>query len=288
MSATELEGLSLFRGNDLVLTNEITVNHPKVSDIESIGESKYSELFSCISATSVDIADILCFELNIWYEDIKDEWEFFIQKCLMESKEISVRIEEFAIPVLEDHCLAIGDSYRDALNFFFKLSGEYIILEKSINGIPQRIIYNVVPHIRDDKVLYYDLKKDAFKFTKFFYELTVKFLNKINWAKRDYDFLKGGTKGARKYILKNTLYKDRKKDKKNIITIESIASSLVAKGIPYTDIWNLPIYSLYSIYYRLVKMDEYNNTITALYSGCIDTKKNPINWEKINWSSVIN
>ena len=133
MSATELEGLSLFRGDDLVLTNEITVNHPKISDIESIGESKYSELFSCISATSVDIADILCFELNIWYEDIKDEWEFFIQKCLMESKEISVRIEEFAIPVLEDHCLAIGDSYRDALNFFFKLSGEYIVLEKSIN-----------------------------------------------------------------------------------------------------------------------------------------------------------
>ena len=36
-----------------------------------------------------------------------------------------------------------------------------------------------------------------------------------------------------------------------------------------------------------VKIEEYNNTMSALYAGGIDTKKNPINWDKINWSSVI-
>lgn len=286
----ELKGLSLLKGKALELSDKISVIHPKISDIEEIGEEKYSELFSSLCATSIDVADILCFDLNIWYEDIKDEWEFFLQKCLIDSKEISVRIkyENFNIPILEEHCLAVGNSYRDALNFFLKLSGEYIILEKNINNIPQKIIYNVSPFYDGGNILYYILEEQTcFKFTKFFYEKTIKFLDTINWAKRDYEFLKGGSKGAKKYILRNTLYRQRKKTKKDIITLESIVSSLIAKGISYNEIWNLPIYSLYSIYYRLVKIDEYDNTMKALYSGCVDTKKNPINWEKVNWSTVI-
>ena len=45
---------------------------------------------------------------------------------------------------------------------------------------------------------------------------------------------------------------------------------------------------IYELYYRYIKIDDWKNTMQALHSGCIDTKKNPIEWEKINWSSVIN
>ena len=45
---------------------------------------------------------------------------------------------------------------------------------------------------------------------------------------------------------------------------------------------------IYDLYRRLSKVDEYNGTMRALYSGCIDTKKNPINWDKVNWAAIIN
>lgn len=286
----DISKLSLLRGSEYEIINGINIKHPKLSDIEDIGEDKYNKNVSCLCSTSLDIADILWFDLGIWFEDIKDEWEFFIQKCLMEHKEISVKIKYNSsdIPVLETNCLAINDSYRDAINYFFGLSGEYIVLEKNINGVKQKIFYNVVPYCKDDKVLYYIFDEDSFKFTKFFYEITVNFLSNINWIKKNYDFLNGGSKGAKKYILKKTMYEKRGKNQKEIITLESITSSLIAKGVcSLKEIWSYPIYTVYDVYYRLVKMCEYSNTMTALYSGCIDTKKNPINWEKINWSAVI-
>lgn len=284
----ETEGLSLLRGKDFKLTDGFYVKHPKLCDIVDIGEDKYSEYLSCMCSTSVDVADILWFELKIWYEDIKDEWEFFLQKCLSNSKGISVKIahKKSNRYSVENSCIAIGNSYRDALNFFFDLDGEYIIVIKNINGIEQRIIYNVSPS--DDGTYILD-EENNFKYTKFFYEMTKRFLDKINWQKRDYDFLHGGTKKAKRYVLENTLWRERNKTKKkkNAITLESIVSSLVAKGMPFSEVWNLPIYAVYNVYYRHFKINEYDNTITALYNGCIDTKKHPINWEKINWSTVI-
>ena len=277
--------LSLFRGRDLHISDNIYLKHPKLSEIEEIGEDKYNEYVSCICTSSIDVADILCFELNIWYEDIKDEWEFFIQRCVSNK---SILVKNLSNNKIEYGCLVIDDLYRDSLNYFFNLNGEYIITEIKVDNLPQLVINNVLPYTDENgSTLYYILSKENFKFTKFFYELSKDFLDQINWMQRNYDYLKGGTKGAKKYILKNTLYKERKKNKKSTITLDSIVSSLVAKGISYNDIWNFPIYTIYDEYYRHIKIDEYNNTVSALYNGCIDTKKNPINWEKINWSNVI-
>lgn len=290
MAKLNKSNLSLLRGKDFELLNNVHIKHPTLSDIEEMGEEKYSELCSCLSSTSLDVADILCFDLNIWYEDIKDEWEFFLQKCLGNHKDISVLIKFSDSGKLDfqEHCMAIGSSYRDSLNFFLGLSGEYIVLQQNINGINQNIIYNVKPFLDNNgNTVYYILDENFVKFTKFFYESTVQFINDINWIKKDYQYLKGGTKGAKKYILKQTLYNQRKKVQRNVITLESITSSLIAKGMSFESVWNLPIYTLYNIYYRLLKIDEYDNTMIALYNGCIDTKKNPINWEKINWATVI-
>ena len=67
-----------------------------------------------------------------------------------------------------------------------------------------------------------------------------------------------------------------------------MVSSLVVKGQKYDDVLNYSIYLIYELYYRLRKVDEWNNTMMALSNGNIDTKKNPIKWEKIDWSSIIN
>ena len=82
-------------------------------------------------------------------------------------------------------------------------------------------------------------------------------------------------------------YKKRIKKKKDRITISTIFSSLVAKGHRYKDVKKYPVYFFYESYFRLLKISEYENTMQALYNGCIDTKNHPINYEKIDWSSII-
>lgn len=285
MIKSEIDSLSLLRGKDVYITDNIKLKHPTLGEIEEIGYDKYSEYLSCMISTSLDVADVLWFEMNIWYEDIKDEWEFFIRKSMGIGKGIDIKIldDNGRLLSIESGCIAVSELYRDSMNFFFGLDGEYVILRQSTNEIEQSIICNAKP----DKYGAYYIDKNSFKFTKFSYELCRKFLKNINCIKSEYLFLKGGSKGAKKVILKEENRKRKRKKEKYSITLDSIVSSLIAKGQDAFKIWDYPIYLIYSIYYRLVKIDEYNNTMNALYNGCIDTKKNPINWEKINWSSII-
>ena len=75
--------------------------------------------------------------------------------------------------------------------------------------------------------------------------------------------------------------------RKQYITFEDIISFLMCKTNNPLVVWELPIYTIYNMYFRYNKINEYQDVLNKLNSGCIDTKKNPINWEKINWASSI-
>ena len=298
-----MNNLSLQRGRGLFLNKNCTVNHPTLGEIENLdydlyeqglvneyGYDKYSQLLYSLILNSKDLADIMWFENEVWYEDIQNEWDFFIQRTLACTKIIDVDMN------LEDiqgitKALAIDGIIKEALNFFLGLQGEFVLIEKAIDNSDQYqvILCNAkfkeeIIDENNEKHNIYFVNENSFKFTELYYNKTVDFLKKINWINIEYDFVKGGTKNAKIYILKN-LYKKRNKTKKQTIDISTINSSIIAKGIENS--WSMPIYAFCDCYYRLVKIDEYNNTMSALYAGGIDTKKNPINWEKINWSSVI-
>lgn len=278
---------------------EYAIKHPKLIEIMNLEmkyPGKYFEYLYHLSSTSLDVADVLFCEAKIWYEDITSEWDFFLQKIVpRDPKKVKVAFEvqngKSRMEMLIDS-ITINEIYRDALNFFFNTSGEYIIWksEKSSSNPNDVYILNVPLKntVQGENVYLYD--EFAFKLTPYIYNVMLDYLNKINWITHDYDFLKGGSLGAKKYILKHK-YKQRERDAKRkaepTIDLSSIVSSLIAKGQRYKDVLEYPIYLVYETYHRLVKIDEWNNTMGALYSGNIDTKKNPINWEKINWSSVI-
>ena len=299
-----MDNLSLQRGRDLFLNKNCCVKHPTLGEIEGYdydkykqglvkeyGYEKYNQMLYSLILNSKDIADVLWFENQVWYEDIKNEWEFFIQRALTQTKIIEVDMD------LEDiqgttKAIAIDGNIKEALNFFLNLKGEFILLEKAIENSEeyQIVLCNAqwkeqITDENNETISIFSVTEDSFKLTELYYNKIVQFLKQINWINITYDFVKGGTKNAKIYILKN-LYKKRGKNKKQSIDVSTINSSVSAKG--KEDTWNMPIYAFYDCYYRLVKIDEYNNTMSALYAVGIDTKKNPINWEKINWSSVIN
>lgn len=274
------------------------IKNPKLNEIIDLEEKEiglyYKYLYSLVS-TSLDVADILLCEADIWYEDIKDEWEFFLQKVMSDNpKKIKIVIKtenEMGISEIVVDGNAVNDLYRDSLNFFFNTDGEYIIWGnkgKDTNLSNEIYLVNVKQRTKknkneEDSFLFDELN---FKFTSHFYNIMLDVLRKENWIKLDYDFLKGGSNYAKKYILKQE-YKKRSKKQKITIDLSSIISSLVAKGQRYEDLLNYSIYLIYDLYYRLVKIDEWDNTMIALNSGCLDTKKHPINFEKINWAAII-
>lgn len=276
----KFDTLSLMRNKKPIILGKLSLLQPSLGDIEDIGYETYQDYLFTIISNSKDIADILWVKQKIWYEDIQNEWLFFVEKSIYNFKVINVCINEVSINTVE--AIAISDEYRDALNFFLKTTGEYIVIDKNSEK-KETYLCNVQ---KIDNTDVYLLNNNNFKLTESFYVILVQYLKKINWINITYDFTKGGTKKAKKFILEQK-YKERKNKKKENITLSSIVSSLIERSQPYKDIWDYPIYFIYELYYRTIHDDDYKNTMQALHSGCIDTKKNPIDWEKINWSKVI-
>ena len=287
--------LQLYCGKPLKLADGLYVEHPKLSKLlNDVGEkdsySEYMKNLSLIVTQSKDIADILWAENKIWYEDIKSEYDFFIQECLADCTSSDVFIRENDIIVeTESDCVVVNNDMSEALNYFLNLRGKWIALTRKLGETQQIFLLSV--KCEDDKLY---IESDSVKFNEQAYYAMVEFLRKVNWIKPNYNFLKGGTKKAKKVILERKyeerMYEEKKNKGKDIEeeNFQCILSCLVTFHIfPYEELPNKPIYVIYDSYFRYVKADNYRNTMNALHSGCIDTKKNPINIEKIHWSSII-
>lgn len=290
-----MNALQLYCGRPLKLAENVYVEHPKLDKLlNNVGEkdayNEYMKNLALITTQSKDIADILWVENKIWYEDIKSEYEFFIQECLSDSTSNNVFIRDGEIVSgMDDECIVINNDMSNALNYFLNLDGKWIVLGRTVGETTQIFLLSV--KCENDKLY---IESNAVKFNEQTYYAMVEYLRKVNWINPEYKFLKGGTKKTKKIILQRN-YEEReyeaKKNRGRDIeeeNFQSILSCLVTfKIFSYDKLPNIPIYVIYDSYFRYVKVDNYRNTMDALHSGCIDTKKNPINLEKIHWSSII-
>lgn len=290
-----MNALQLYCGKPLKLAENVYVEHPKLNKLlNDVGEkdaySEYMKNLTLITTQSKDIADILWVENKIWYEDIKSEYEFFIQECLSDSSSKNVFIRDGeAVSEMDEECVVINNDMSNALNYFLNLDGKWIVLGRTIGDKTQIFLLSV--KCENDKLY---IESNSVKFNEQTYYTMVDFLRKINWMNPDYDFLKGGTKKTKKIILQRKYedreYETRKNKGKNLEeeNFQSILSCLVTlKIFSYSELPTVPIYVIYDSYFRYSKVDNYRNTMEALHSGCLDTKKNPIDFNKIHWASII-
>lgn len=277
----------LQRGYGIKLYGDYYIKHPKLEEVvdsENGMENKYLEYLSIFTTDVVDIADILWMENQIWYEKI-DNWSFFLQRATVYDKQINLFKYVEGKKQMPFAALPINKDVTDALNFFLDKEYEYAVI------LAENIEMSTIVAIEKENYKFYYYTDDSFVFSRVSFETMFEFLKKINWIKRKNLVVDGGTKKAKKYILEHE-YKNRmddlKKQRESSVTIDSITSSLIGKGvISYEELWQLPIYMVYNLYYRLMQISAWDNTTSALNAGCLDTKKNPVNWEKINWSRTI-
>lgn len=290
-----MNALQLYSGRPLKLAENVYVEHPKVNKLFSdVGEkdvySEYMKNLTLIVTQSKDIADILWVENKIWYEDIKSEYEFFIQECLADSTSNNVLIRDGElVSEMEEECIVINNDMSNALNYFLNLDGKWIVLGRTIEDNIQMFLLSV--KCENDKLY---IESDSVKFNEQAYHILVEYLRDVNWIHPEYEFLKGATKKAKKVILQRNYEereyearKNKSRDKEQE-DFQCILSCLVTfKIFSYEELFSKPIYVIYDSYFRYIQADNYRNTMDALHSGCIDTKKNPIDLEKIHWSSII-
>ena len=275
--------LSLQRGSDYIVNEKLSFKHPTLGEIcDFMSENKvdYYSILSRLISNSLDYADILWVENKIWYEDIKSEWIFFLQTAICMAKKENLSFsqgkDEKSIEVyfLDDELTAL-------LNFFLKKDGRWWFSEKKENNTVQNFLVNLPKNNKSEQ--------EFFKFTEIYYNYLIEYLKEIHWVSIEYTFTRGNSRKTKQWILENNYEarKDReKKNKKEQVTIASINSSIVASGVSVST-WEMSLYFFNEIYNRLMKINEYKNTMSALYAGAIDTKKHPIDWEKINWTSVL-
>ena len=265
-----------------------TFHHPTLQEIVDLenGYKEYSEMVYSLITSVKNIADILWCENKIWYEDIKSDWDFFTQREILTCRQMPVKIELDG-DSFETEGMFLSEATTKALNYFLGQNFEYVFLSKQIENSEESQILFVACMPDEEGLLV--AKEDSLKFTEIYYNELNNFLVTINWVstENEIDFTKGGNRYSKEYRLKQ-VYKKRKRNKKPNFTFGSIISSLIGSGISYEEIWKFPIYEVYECYYRLSKIKDYENTSYAYYAGNIDTKKHPIKWEEINWSSVLN
>lgn len=279
-----MKHVDLIRGRPLKLTDKVYVKHPTLADVCDL--DKYENYTYIMMITSDDIADVMWHNSKKLYTDIKSEWLFFIQKALISARGSDVYVVDNDVYRIDSNCVLINSDYRDALNYFLSLDCEYMVMTVGTGDNEQITLRSLN---RDGNMLIFN--KDNFQFTESFYLQMVEYLRQINDYHPDYYWKKCPTKRGKKMLLEQE-YRRResreKNNRKSNVDLGSLVSALIARGQPYKEIWNYPIYMIYDLYRRLSKVDEYNGTMRALYSGCIDTKKNPINWDKVNWAAIIN
>lgn len=279
-----MKHVDLIRGRPLKLTDKVYVKHPTLADVCDL--DKYENYTYIMMITSDDIADVMWHNSKKLYTDIKSEWLFFIQKALIGARGSDVYVVDNNVYRIDSNCVLINSDYRDALNYFLSLDCEYMVMTVGTGDNEQITLRSLN---KEGNMLIFN--KDNFQFTESFYLQMVEYLRQINDYHPDYYWKKCPTKRGKKMLLEQE-YRRResreKNNRKSNVDLGSLVSALIARGQPYKEIWDYPIYMIYDLYRRLSKVDEYNGTMRALYSGCIDTKKNPINWDKVNWAAIIN
>lgn len=78
MSECEFDELKVYRGDDMVITDDIVVKQPTIAQIADFGERKYFSVVHTLTAVGADLKWQLCDYAGIDYTEI-DDYELFVK-----------------------------------------------------------------------------------------------------------------------------------------------------------------------------------------------------------------
>lgn len=232
-----MEKLPLIYGDPYVINSHITIKHPTVGLIKQYGEDRYWQLVSLLTSTSYDIRFQLD-DMGFDYEDIDDFAVFCMIAPGFSQEETSIILGDLDLSQLE-----VTPSQYD----------DICLANEDQSVVIDRVIY----------------------------ELMVKQIRTINGLKRNYKI--AGNKRARKFYMEEERKMLEQKaqqrfDDDSSSNLEPLIGFLVNNSnfkYDYESVLQLPIYTFMDAAKRVTKLINYQNLMTGIYTGNIDSKKIP-------------
>lgn len=265
-------------GNDLQITETIRFKHPTVQEVIDIDKENlglYSEnmYYSMVNVFLTDPYDYMVFldDKGIDYESV-NAFDVF---CLLFNDYIE-RIQKVSDGYTEEELsiLLKNNIYFSAFNFFFGV--ESFFISKDTNG---------------NKVVGYG--DGQFLMNATTYDYISEFIRKINGISES-EKIYPEDEWMKQILIEDEREKLKKQAKKkqnsdedaNKDRLGNLLSSVTWScngGITPFNRNQLHMHDLIDGIARTDKMLSYNNTMTGLYSGCVDKKK--INFSELHWST---
>jgi len=139
----------------------------------------------------------------------------------------------------------------------------------------------------DEGVVYFGELRDESVFTEEKWDFVKKIVKIGNFVedKKEEEY-KAGNEKARK-LIEEIRKKKAKRANKEIAkqNLHSLISAISWKTVGIATILDLTVYQLYDAYMRLENINQYEFTLTGIYTGNIDGSK--IQLPDINWANII-
>ncbi len=191
--------------------------------------------------------------------------------------------------LFDKNSIEIVDSNEiDAFDLFFAVCYQDEFFRNISLSAIEMIFKNKAQLGSDDAGVFFIFENSGERIDKSnFYEMQ-RILKKANYIKIDIDKPKAGNSQAQEMIDLIAKNKKEAPKKKETMNLHSIMSGLSWKqnGMRLEDILNLTIYQLYNGFFSTENIDNYDHTITGIYTGNVDGKK--IDMSKIHWAKIIN
>lgn len=233
--------LKLLSGDDVEVSENITIHHPRLSEIRDMGESAYYGLVSLLCATPSDYKSILYDQFKIDYEEV-GEFEFFL---MMWS--------------------TLGDADISIL-FPDTKASDFKLVQNEDTGLLS--LYNEKTGVFINEVVYYTLVDYLRKFHGF-----TKRVDKAgNESTKRYLIKK-----ARKELER----RKKEESKPILAPLVSAMVNCEQFKYDHHTVWDLTIYQFMDSVRRIQKIKNVSNINTGIYTGNIDGKKlsdSILNW----------
>jgi hypothetical protein len=237
-----LDDLQLFRGNDFVINDKLTLHHPTLGEICDVGEADYYTMVYNLCSTSSDFKAFLNDVLHLDFTQVSD-YEMFKMVCGQFPKEQTKII--------------FGDLNFQGL-MLARNSGtnEIVLIDPTSSLVIDESIYLLIAEfLRGIHFIERHEDRPGNDFTK-------KYM--IDKARRMQE------------RNKNKEYKSV------LVPLVSAMVNSPGFKYDHHNVWEMPIYDFMDSVMRIQKISDYDHVLSGIYAGTIDPKKmsdrESLNW----------
>lgn len=280
----DTDKLSLYRGLDLHINEDIVIHQPSLGEICDFGEHNYYSVVQTITSIPSDMKSQLD-DIGVDYEKISDFELFILLIKTLNKEDTKLIFGDLDFGKFEIYKNNLNDETVLAQNIEVKKEIKYIETEnKNLNFI-QRIIYKLlkIPTTIDVEKVRIEVENRQIIIDRYIYQIIADYLVEVHGFKKKVEL--AGNEFTKNYLIQESrdIIKANK-DKKFESMLYSLVSAMInCEGFKYNheQVWNMKINAFMDSVHRIQKIKNANYLMQGAYSGCVDMSK--LNKKELDW-----